>query len=414
MKAGQSPTDFPHEVDIRSNRVRIVALAAGPVIYQSPLYRAVAADPRAELRVIFASNAGMRPYDAGFGGRLVTWDGDLVAGYAHEFLAAAEQNETGAGFMNLRDWDAVHRLRSRDYDVLWVHGYTYLTLLLGILTARVTRRPVLLREEQTLLERRPRVKGVIRSLILRLLLRRTYALAIGSNNRDFFQHHGVPSERIFDVPYCVDNARLQARARELAPHAIELRRGFGIADGTGPVFLFVGKLVPKKRPIDVLAAFERVRAEHPCSLLFVGDGPLIGELEARASGVPDVHFAGFLNRDELPDAFAAADALVLPSSGHETWGIVVNEAMNFALPLVVSAQVGSARDLVHNGENGFVVPAFDVGALARAMDELAGDQALRRRMGERSLELIARWRYDLAADGLVDAALAAHGSRTAR
>lgn len=106
-----------------------------------------------------------RPYDAGFGSQLVRWDDDLIEGYKCEFLMSADANDGSGGFFALRDWDVVRRLASDDYDVLWVHGYTYLTLLLAILTARATRRPVLLREEQTLSERRPLLKSAITAVL---------------------------------------------------------------------------------------------------------------------------------------------------------------------------------------------------------------------------------------------------------
>ena len=83
--------------------------------------------------------------------------------------------------------------------------------------------------------------------------------------------------------------------------------------------------------------------------------------------IPDVALAGFLNQSELPRAFACADAFVLFSRYGETWGVVVNEAMNFGLPVLVSDKVGSGTDLVQESRNGYVVPAEDVD-LIRSQD----------------------------------------------
>jgi glycosyltransferase involved in cell wall biosynthesis len=90
-------------------------------------------------------------------------------------------------------------------------------------------------------------------------------------------------------------------------------------------------------------------------------------------------------------------------SRHETWGVVVNEAAASGLPLVLSDRVGAARDLVRDGENGFVVPADDVRAAADALRKLRSDGALRRRMGERSRELVRDWDYAASVDAFVDA-----------
>jgi glycosyltransferase involved in cell wall biosynthesis len=94
--------------------------------------------------------------------------------------------------------------------------------------------------------------------------------------------------------------------------------------------------------------------------------------------------------------YAAADALVLPSIRTETftepWGLVVNEAMNQSTPVIASDSVGAAAGgLVVHGRNGLVVPAGDAGELARALRELAGDPALRTRMGAAAREDVAAY-----------------------
>jgi len=393
--------------------VRLLAVAAGPVFYQTPLYQALAADPRVDLTVLFASSGGVRPYDAGLGGRSVVWDGDLLGGYAARFLRAADRNEASAGFLGMRDLDVVRPILGERWDALWVHGYSYLTLWLAIVAARLRGIPIMIREEQTLLHERPLPRRWLRAAVLRLLFSQVHGLYIGTSNREFFARYGIPERRLHFVPYCVDNATLQRQATALDGRRQELRARFGIAADTGPVVLFVGKLIPKKQPLLALEAFARVRRDLPCALLVVGEGPLGDAMRSRvaADGIPDVHFAGFLNRGEIARAFAVADLFVLPSGLHETWGLVVNEAMNFALPVVVSDKVGCATDLVQDGHNGFVVAADQVGALTSAVRKLVERPALRRVMGGRSRERIDRWHYGLAAEGIVQACQQAVASR---
>jgi glycosyltransferase involved in cell wall biosynthesis len=354
----------------------------------------------------------VRPYDAEFGGRLVRWDTDLLGGYRARFLRHAHRNEVGRGFWGLRDWDVLIHLRRLRPEVVWVHGVSYLTLWLAVVAGRLARLPVLLREEQTLLHPRPVHRRLPRALIWRALSRQVYGLYIGSHNRAFFRHYGVPAERLFFAPYTVDNEGLGRAAAVLRPWQADLRRAFGIDPAAGPLVLFVGKLIARKQPQLLLEAFARVRHRFPCALLFVGEGPLEPALRQRAAatGTPDVHFAGFLNREQIARAYAAADLFVLPSGWHETWGVVVNEAMNFALPVVVTDTVGCAPDLVHAGENGFVVPHGDAGRLAAAIAALVGDAERRRRFGRRSREIITAWSPALAAEGVVRACSAARGA----
>src|SRR5206468_2285855 len=91
--------------------------------------------------------------------------------------------------------------------------------------------------------------------------------------------------------------------------------------------------------------------------LMVGDGPLRDQCESLVedTDVP-IRFTGFLNQSEIVQAYLAADALVLPSDGEETWGLVVNEAMSCGRPCIVSDCVGCGPDLVAPGTTGFVFP----------------------------------------------------------
>jgi glycosyltransferase involved in cell wall biosynthesis len=338
---------------------------------------------------------------------MVQWDGDLLEGYTHVFLKNADRNSID-GFFGLVDWDVVTEITRQRYDVLWVHSYSYLTLWLAIAAAKFRRIPVMIREEQTLLHGRAWWKASIRSLLLRALFHGSRGLAIGSNNRAYFAKYGVPDDCIHLVPYTTDNINWQSEMRRLTPSRPSIRASFGVKEDV-PVILFMGKLHPKKQPRMLLEAYQHVRSLYPCALLLVGTGSLEPQLRSivAAQSIPDVHFAGFLNRSQVSRAYVAADLLVLPSSLNETWGMVVNEAMNFSLPVIVSDKVGCAVDLVRPGDNGYIFDHRSMRELAETLTELVSNPALLKRLGRRSLERITEWSPQLAAAGLVGAAIAA-------
>lgn len=379
--------------------VRVALLAASPVYYRAPLYRLVAADPRVELTAIFASREGIDEFGL-----------DPLGGYESVFLRRADTTRADGSFLALRDADVVTVLAGGNFDVLWTHGYYSLTHVLAASWQKLRRRPLLVSEVQTLLHERPRAKEAVRTAALRALLRGSYGLYVGSQSRAWFRRYGVPEERLFFVPNSVDNGRLRAEAERLRPRREELRAELGIRANSGPVILSVGRLVPKKQPHHLLEAFRRVRAEQPCALLLVGDGPLgarLRELVAR-DRIPDVVFAGFRDQHGVGRAYAAADIFALVSKEHETWGLVVNEALNFGLPVVVSDKVGCAADLVRP-ENGYVVPAADPDALARRLGELVSSPALRERLGAAGAGIVQGWRHEVGAAGVLGAVEAAVG-----
>ena len=113
-------------------------------------------------------------------------------------------------------------------------------------------------------------------------------------------------------------------------------------------------------------------------------------------------FGGFVNQRELPQVYAASDIFVLAAE-NEPWGLVVNEVMCAALPVVVSHELGCAADLVKDGVNGYLVPAGDAHALARALERLLVDEPTRKQMGAASRSLIGRWSYEQCRSGVTRA-----------
>ena len=389
--------------------VKLAVLAASPMYYQVPLYRRLAAQTDIDFSAIFMSNGGVRPHDAGFG-QDVVWDVDLLSGYSSTFLRRSTHNPIDGGPLTFRDFDVVRHLRRRPCDVLWVHGYNSLTHVLATITQRALGGAVLFREEQTLLHQRSRVNLLAKRATLKPLLRLGRGLYIGSESRAWFMAHGMPSHRLFLVPYVVDNDRLRRSALEYSPDRAHHRARFGIIDDS-PVVLSVSRLIPKKQPLFLLDAFRRVRERARCHLLVVGTGELEGRMRSAvaAQRIPDVHFAGFLNQSEIGRAYACADIFTLPSLVHETWGLVVNEAMNFGLPVVVSSAVGSASDLVVDGKNGFVTSPDNAQELADRLLALVLSPDKRQLFGSASFERITPWNYDAGVQGIRHAIAASLG-----
>jgi len=394
------------------DRIRLGLLAASPMYYQAPLYRLLAAEPSLDFTAIFASNGGLRRHDAGYG-QPVVWDVDLLTGYRSEFLDRADQNPIQGGFFSLRDPDVVSRVFRARYDVLWIHGYNFLSWQLAAATQLSRRRPLLVREEQTLLHSRSAWRTAVKSVWLRALFGKAFGLYIGSQNARWFRRWGMPRSRMFFVPYCVDNEKLRAEASELRRQKQDLQRSFGIKPGSGPVFLMVGRLIPKKNPLGLVEAFARLRKDLECNLLLVGSGELESAVNnaVRERQIPDVHLAGFINQSQIARAYAAADIFVLASIEHETWGVVVNEAMNFDLPILASRMVGCAEDLVVDGKNGFVFEPNSVDELSFRMRQFVESATLRQTFGAQSGAMIQAWNYEAAAKGVLGATAAAVGDK---
>ena len=204
----------------------------------------------------------------------------------------------------------------------------------------------------------------------RLLLGTLYAqfarfLYVGAANREYFTAYGVPPRKLVFAPHAVNRDLFDPADAAHQAAAAALRIRLGLAPATR-VVLFAGKLLPAKQPRELLRAF--LDLDRPgTALVFVGDGEEKAALEAEAARARPgtVHFLPFANQTEMPSRYLLAELFVLPSRGcYETWGLAVNEAMHLGVPALVSDRVGCQRDLVTDGETGWVFAVDEPGALA--------------------------------------------------
>jgi len=387
-------------------RYKVAFLLSHPIQYFSPLFREMAKHPQIDFRVYYCSDESVKGMkDIGFGTD-VKWDIPLLEGYNYKFLKNySPKPSIFAGFFGLINPAIINELRKEKYDALIVHGWNYLTHILAILSAKLYGIKILVRGENPLNQefRKPYYKILLKKIILKNFLFRIIDsfLYMGHENKMFYKFYGVLEDKLFFVPYAVENERFVKSYEGLVKNKGELKNKIGISHDK-VVILFSGKLIDKKRPLDLLMTYERLQSEDK-GLIYVGDGYLRSSLEkyARNKNLKDVHFLGFKNQTELPKYYVASDIFVLPSSVGETWGLVVNEAMCFHLPVIVSDMVGCAKDLVKHGENGFIFKVGDINELTECILKLLHEPELREKMGKRSLEIISKWSYKEDIEGIL-------------
>ncbi len=390
----------------------LAVVTTHPIQYQCPIWQRLAKlDGIARFKVFFASDFSVRGYrDPGFG-TAVRWDGDLLSGYESQVFShvnSARWSHLGRRVM----MKAVVGFRP---DVCLVNAYTP-PLYLRVIAACASRSiPVLLRAEATDADHaRTRIKQSLRDAALRLLYRQISAFAaIGVNARSHYLRLGVRPDKISFAPYCIDTERFRAQFDRVSRGAERARHG---VPAEAFVVLFAGKLIPKKDPLTLLRALrttDRVDG-RPVYVWMLGDGELRDQIEqfARAEMPGRVKVLGFRPQHELGQVYCDADVMVLPSIFRETWGLVVNEALTFGVPCVVSDRVGCAGDLITPGETGLVFRNGDAKDLSDCVVRLLGQVAEdREAIASKCRERVARYTVDAAARGILEGAQIALGRR---
>ena len=213
---------------------------------------------------------------------------------------------------------------------------------------------------------------------------------------------GAP-DRLFHMPPFLDAAPFAAAAGARARFA----RAWAI-DGDAIWLLAVGMM----RPGDKLRSYRRLAEalalldRDDWRLIVVGEGEARGQVESAFAGLGPgrVAFAGGLPAEAMPAVFAAADIYAWPAV-NEAYGMAMLEAQAAGLP-VVAGDVGGVRDVVREGETGFLVADGAPAALAERLGRLIGDAGLRRRMGEAAKAYIGAERTLARAAGRLDRVLA--------
>jgi len=284
-------------------------------------------------------------------------------------------------------------IRSGNFDaVICLTGYRNATFWIALLAAQFSKTAFLFGTDAVSLT--PRDGRAWKTKAKKYLWPRLFRLADqvivpSGGGVELMRALGIPQERITLTPFVVDNDWWTEQSK-LADGAA-LRASWGVSPND-VVILFSAKLQPWKRPLDLLRAYAKANLSNGI-LVFAGEGPLRPQLESEAVklGVGShVRFLGFVNQSQLPAVYTAADLLVLPSE-FEPFGLVVNEAMCCARPVIASDRAGASRDLVAPVCADLVFRCGDVAALAELMRKAAADPARLKELGRAALSHIQTW-----------------------
>jgi glycosyltransferase involved in cell wall biosynthesis len=337
--------------------LRIAVVTPIPTPYRDPFWNQFAGAPGIDLSVFYCS-AGKadRPWSS-------NWDRAFAGGVVPGWNLLRWRGADSSCFWNP---GIIRRLAAGRFDAILIGGYNHLTMWMAMLYATSRRIPWFLMCESHLRSNRSGWKQRLKRPILRWIMKRAAGcLPTGRWSSEFVCHYGADPKALTLLPNVPDVVALHSRVADLR-HTDDAS---DLGDMAGrPMVLFVGRLIPKKRAELVIRAFHEIHEHSTAILTIVGDGPLRPELEILVDELGlrgRVHFAGFVEPDEVARWYARATVFVLPSS--ETWGVVVIEALAAGVPVIVSDEVGCQVDTVIDPALGTVVPARDQAALRDAL-----------------------------------------------
>ncbi len=336
----------------------VVFLNSHPIQYFVPLYQQIHAGTGIDLTVLYCSDESVTgKLDKGFG-KEVKWDIPLLDGYKWQLIKNRSWKPSiHKGFWGLFNPGIISFLYKQPRSILIVHGWAYSTNLMALIFGRMFGHTVCLRTETPYNQelQKNRFITFFKHIYLRFLfLFVKKFLYIGNQNKLFYKALGIGENRMLFTPYAVDNRRFREILNSVTIE--NARRSIGLPVDK-KIILFSGKYIQKKRPLDLLMAFNELGDKSDLLLVMLGEGECRHEMEIyiQKNDLTDkVVLTGFINQTRIPIYYRSADIFVMCSGLGETWGLSVNEAMNFGLPVIVSDTCGCAYDLVEESVTGAV------------------------------------------------------------
>lgn len=326
-------------------------------------------------------------------------------GYSHGGEIESTMAATGAklfkyaqGSHKIKSWATpliVLRLaayiRREKIDVIHTHNFN--AHVWGLGAAKLTGRPLVehvhdfrYMEPKEFSERKGATRQFAQAGLFKDLSDRVIVLTAG-NERFLLDHHFYPRERIRRIangipPMTPTNDRAALKAKLGFPPDCK-------------VVLTAARMSPEKNIGLVVDAAVEITRRHPDAYFAVaGDGPGLDALKRRAAlstRPANIHFLGF--RPDVAELLRVSDIFLLPSF-LELHSIAVLEAMELAVPMVLSENVGCHDEFIVSGENGILADPWRLDPWVEALDRLLGDEALRRAIGQSAHEL-ARKRFGI-------------------
>jgi len=400
----------------------LLIVSSHPVQYQVPIWRILSQRMNMPVHVMYLTKQGVsNDYDPEFNISL-KWDIDMLDGYNFSHIKDAVptlgsffySRISSLGLKDIKNFMTTNRVQ-----YVMIQGWNIFAYYQIVnFVKRNTKAKIILRGEGTNLYKNRIFSNLIRTFILRNFFNKIDKfLYIGEANRQLYEDFSIEKDKLIFSPYSIDNKRFRDQLNLITNKEKKLIRKELLIDEDSVVVSFFGKLINKKRPLDIIHAAKILEntISKKIHIVFVGDGELFDEIIANSDckyskrllatkmhriqnhEAPKTSLLGFLNQTEITKAYSISNIIVLPSDQNETWGLVVNEGMACGVVPVVSNRVGSSYDLVDPLSNKLIFDYADIDSLAKSLKFAIDNYPL---LKEKVNKIIEQYTFDRVVESI--------------
>ena len=267
-------------------------------------------------------------------------------------------------------FDAIKYLKKMNFDLFVIDGYSSITAMICIEYLKVKKIPFVISVDGGIISQDSWIKYKIKKHFLGAA---SAWLSSGSVTTNYLVHYGAKLKNVYEYPFSsIKNADIEKPLNEVEKE--KLRKKMQLSERN--TILFVGQFIYRKG-IDVLLDSVRKLSSVKLNILLVG-----GEADENLKKIvndyklENVHFIPFKSKSKLKDYYKVTDVFVMPTR-YDVWGLVINEAMGYGLPVVSTNQCVAAQTMITPGRNGFIVNVNDADALSEKIEFLLKNDEIR-------------------------------------
>lgn len=348
---------------------KILFITNIPVPYRIDFYNELG--KHFDLTVIFeakgASDQGIK----------FNWNIDKISNFRAIFLSQGDIKEKKI------DWSIFKYLKEK-YDEIIVTNYSYFTEMIAIIYLKILHIPYYMETDGGVI----RKENLIKKLYKKFLISGAKGYFSPSEMSDkYLSFYGAKDNLIYRYSFTSMHQSAILNRELTMSQKRHYKKKLNISEKI--MILGVGQFIHRKG-WDVLLNSSK-NFDNNLGVYIVGSEPIEEYVTIKNKlGKENIHFEGFKNSDELREYYMAADLFVLPTR-EDIWGLVINEAMSYGLPIITTDHCVAGLELVKDRENGFVIGVDDVSRLSECILTLVHDDKLRQSMGYNSLNKIRNY-----------------------
>lgn len=287
-------------------------------------------------------------------------------------------------------------LKMSKFDIIVIGGYSTPTGILSILYLTITKTPFIINTDGGFIK--DNENSFKRSIKRLLISNANYWLATGKESIEYLKYYGAEADRIFKYPFTsISSNDILKRPVDKEEKAM-IKRSLNIKEKK--IVISVGRFIDSKGFDILLEAFKLINKE--VGLYIIGGIPSQQLINQRNNlGLENVHFIDFKKKDELIQYYMGADVFVLPTR-EDVWGLVVNEAMSFGLPVVTTNKCIAGLELIEYEKNGYIVAVEEPNALGIKLNNILNNDKMNTFMSENNLKTIKGYTIEIMAEAHID------------